>query len=505
MGVPRTMSHSGDEASLRVVPLNDAPLRAHGRFVLYWMVAARRLEWSFALDRALAHARERGLPLVILEALRLRYPWASHRHHAFALDGMREHRDRLRGTGVAYHPYVEPRDGEGRGLVEALAAHAAVVVTDDFPAFFLRRMQRAVAPRLDVRLEAVDGNGLLPLRATPGPFSAAVHFRRFLQRNLGPHLLDLPEARPLEGHGLPPGEIPGTVAARWPAAPDPLLDRAPGTLESLDLDPGVAPTALRGGGTPARERLRAFLDGGLARYGEERNHPDSGAASGLSPWLHWGHLSVHEVFDAVARREGWSPARLGTRADGNRHGWWGLTPSSEAFLDELVTWREVGFGFCHHVPGYDRYESLPAWALETLEAHASDPRPALYTEEELDAARTGDTLWNAAQRELRESGVMHNYLRMLWGKKILEWSPTPRRALEVMVELNNRYALDGRDPNSYTGIFWVLGRFDRGWPERPVYGKVRSMTSESTRRKLDLGGYLARWGAQGALDLPAEP
>jgi len=171
-----------------------------------------------------------------------------------------------------------------------------------------------------------------------------------------------------------------------------------------------------------------------------------------------------------------------------------MSPSAEAFLDELVTWRELGYGFCTHEPDYDRYESLPAWARATLEDHASDPREHIYSVDELGAASTGDDLWNAAQRQLVHEGVIHNYLRMLWGKRILEWTRHPREALAVMIEINNRYALDGRDPNSYSGICWVLGRFDRGWPERAIFGKVRSMTSASTRRKVKLDDYLARWG-----------
>jgi deoxyribodipyrimidine photo-lyase len=171
-----------------------------------------------------------------------------------------------------------------------------------------------------------------------------------------------------------------------------------------------------------------------------------------------------------------------------------MSPSAEAFLDQLVTWRELGFLFATYEPEYERYESLPEWARATLEDHASDPRPDVYTLEQLAAAATGDALWNAAQRQLTHDGVIHNYLRMLWGKRIIEWTAHPREALHVMVELNNRYALDGRDPNSYSGIFWVLGRFDRGWPERPIFGKVRSMSSTATRRKVCVERYLERWG-----------
>lgn len=486
---------------IRVRALNQAPVRPDASYVLYWMTSSRRLEWNFALDRALEHGRELGLPVVILEALRAVYPWACLRFHAFALEGMREHRAQAAAAGVAYHAYVEPFDGAGKGLVQTLAERAAVVVADDFPTFFFRRMQAALAPRLQVRLETVDSNGLLPLAAAPGPFSAAIHFRRFLQKTLGQHLVQLPGTEPLAEAGVRECAFPADVAARWPAASDDLLALEPAALAALPVDPRISPTPVGGGGAEARLRLRRFLAQGLPRYGEERNHPDADAASGLSPWLHWGHLSAHEIFHSVALHEGWSPARLGSHADGQRHGWWGMSPSAEAFLDELVTWRELGFGFCHHVPDHDRYDSLPAWAQETLASHAADPREAVYSLEEFDRGLTHDPLWNAAQRELRESGVMQNYLRMLWGKKILEWSRHPTQALDTMIELNNRYALDGRDPNSYTGIFWVLGRFDRGWPERPVYGKVRSMSSASTRRKLRLDGYLRRWGAEPDLGL----
>ncbi len=480
----------------RIHSLNDAPVRSGGSHVVYWMVTSRRARWNHALDRALEHARDLDLPLIVLEALRADYPWASDRHHAFALSGMRDNARAFADSGVAYHPYVEPRAGAGKGLLAALAERAAVVVTDFYPAFFIPSMQRAAAARVPVRLEAVDSNGLFPVAATPRPFKAAVHFRRFLQKNLAPWLLQLPSASPLEeGSPTQPGLVPEDVTRRWPAAPEALLTGDPDALAALPIDHTVGPTAIRGGAVAGEARLTAFLDEAVGRYAEEQRHPDADASSGLSPYLHWGHLSAHEVFHRLAEREGWSPARLADRADGKRRGWWGMSESAEAFLDELVTWRELGFAYCHHVPGYDRWETLPAWARDTLEEHAFDAREHVYTLEELRDARTHDELWNAAQRQLVEEGVVHNYLRMLWGKKILEWTPHPREALRVMIELNNRYAVDGRDPNSYSGIFWVLGRFDRGWPERPIYGKVRSMSSEATRRKVRLKRYLERWGA----------
>jgi deoxyribodipyrimidine photo-lyase len=188
------------------------------------------------------------------------------------------------------------------------------------------------------------------------------------------------------------------------------------------------------------------------------------------------------------------PHQLAATPTGGRRGWWGASANAEAFLDELITWRELGYNMCSHRADYDRYDSLPAWALATLEEHAHDPRPYLYDLGELEAAETHDPLWNAAQTQLVREGTIQSYLRMLWGKEILEWTRSPRDALARMVELNNKYALDGRDPSSYSGIFWVLGRYDRAWgPERPIFGKVRYMTSESTARKLRVADYVRRY------------
>jgi deoxyribodipyrimidine photo-lyase len=182
---------------------------------------------------------------------------------------------------------------------------------------------------------------------------------------------------------------------------------------------------------------------------------------------------------------------LGKKANGKREGWWGVSAGAESWLDEFVTWREIGYNMTSHRDDYDQYESLPDWARATLEKHGTDPRETIYTLDEFAKAETHAPLWNAAQRQLLREGKIHNYLRMLWGKKILEWSATPQEALEVMIELNNRYALDGRNPNSYSGIFWCLGRYDRPWgPERPTLGTVRYMSSDNTRRKLKLQEYL---------------
>ena len=478
----------------RIRPANDAPVRAGGKYVLYWMTAARRARWNHALDRAVELARELDRPLIVLEALRAGYRWASDRLHRFVLDGMADNARAFEGTGVLYHPYVEPVPDAGRGLLEALAAEACAVVTDDYPSFFLPRMTASVAGRLPVRLESVDGNGLLPLRATDKVFVRAVDFRRFLQRELRPWLDRPPRRDPLRTELRPRRRLPRGIAERWPRADTALLAGEPSALADLPIDHDVPPVPYAGGARAGRRVLRRFLDERLSGYGDGRNDPDTDASSGLSPWLHFGHVGAHEVFEAVTKREDWSVDDVAKKASGKRAGWWSMSSDAEAFLDQLVTWRELGFHFCAHRPDHERYESLPDWARTTLAKHEADSRPHEYTREQFEAAETHDELWNAAQNQLRAEGRIHNYLRMLWGKKILHWSASPQEALETLIELNNRYAVDGRDPNSTSGIFWVLGRFDRPWgPEREVFGTVRYMTSANTRRKLKVERYVERW------------
>jgi len=479
----------------RVHRANQAPIRADRSCVVYWMIAARRIRFNFGLQRAAEWASRLGRPLVILEALRVDYPWASDRLHRFVLDGMADTLCRLKGRPVTYHADVERTPGASRGLLEAWGRLAAVVVTDEMPAFFLPRMIAAAARRLDVRLEAVDGNGLLPMAAIEGPQGTAVAFRRRWQRQIVSHLEQMPLPDPLEDLALPePLPIPAGLAARWPALDADELEPQAGLLTCLPIDHSVGVSPTKGGAAAAEAALARFLGHRLARYAEARNRPDENAVSGLSPYLHFGHISAHEIFAETMRHVGWSPPDVAGSARGQREGWWGAGAAAEAFLDQLVTWRELAFHTCFHVEAPERYETLPGWARDTLARHAGDTRPRMYDLERFAAADTHDPLWNAAQRQLTSEGRIHGYLRMLWGKKIPEWSSEPREALEIMLELNDRYALDGRDPCSIAGITWVLGRYDRGWPERPIYGKIRSMSSEATARKVPVRRYLERYG-----------
>jgi deoxyribodipyrimidine photo-lyase len=458
------------------------------------MTGQRRVRWSFAVDRAVGWARRLERPLLIVEVLPCGGRWDSDRHHAFVLQGMAEHDAWLADNAVTYYPFAERAPGEAVKLLAGLAARACVIVADDAPLPGLADVNRLQPPPA-ARVERIDSHGLLPLRAADRAFPRAHSFRRFLHKTLPDHLLDVPRANPLSRMELPgPARLPRELRRQFPPATAGLLRAERDALAELPIDHTVEPVATRGGESTARDRARRFIDTRLADYPSARNHPDDDATSGLSPYLHHGHISVHELFALLAEHEGWSPDRLAAKPTGRREGWWGMSPAAEALLDELITWRELSYNGAAMLPGFERYESLPEWARQTLAEHADDRREVTYSLEQLDAAETHDELWNAAQRQLVVEGRMHNYLRMLWGKKILEWTARPEDAFEVIVELNNRYALDGQDPNSYSGIGWVLGRYDRAWgPERAIFGKIRYMTSRSTRRKLRVGEYVARY------------
>jgi len=487
----------GDLPALRLELVDDRPPRAEGDYVVYWMTAARRLRWNFALDRAVAWAEELQRPLVIVEVIGCGGRWDCDRFHRFLLQGARNHVCQARDFPVRYYPYLERKPGAGRRFLTELGRRACVVVTDNYP---IRLPSVDTLPaELPCRCEKIDGNGLLPIRAADRAFPTAYAFRRMLQRVLPEHMLAAPQADPLDSVRLPAlGELPEQLTRRWPPVS---FERSERELAKLPIEHGVPPAPPEGGSGAAVDRWRGFLNHQLPAYPDRRNQPEADGSSRLSPYLHFGHISTHEVFHDLAREEDWNPTLLADKATGARAGWWGMSEWAEAFLDQFITWRELGFNGCTFLPHYDRYASLPDWARATLAQHAADPRPYVYSPAEFDAAQTHDPLWNAAQTQLRTQGVIHNYLRMLWGKKILEWTSHPEEALEIMIDLNNRYALDGQDPNSYSGIFWILGRYDRAWgPKRPIFGTVRFMSSTNTARKFRVRNYIQEHSADPRLD-----
>jgi deoxyribodipyrimidine photo-lyase len=472
----------------RLRRLNSRETNAGGAFVLYWTQSSRRLSHNHALDYALRCAAELGKPLVVYEGLRLDYPWASARLHRFVLEGMRDNARAAERLGIDYWPFVETPDRPARGLVARVAERAALVVTDDFPCFIVPGQSEALARRAEVPVFAVDANGVVPLSLLQPAVYAAAHLRPRIHKAFAEawahRAAAVPEvARTVRGHVDPPFEP-------WQA------DDLDAFVAGLPVDASVHPVAGTPGGTTAgRARLAEFVATRLPGYAESRSKPaapDDGHASGLSPYLHFGHLSIEEVAEAVLG-DGWTTGELLVHHRGKREGFFTDDADVNGFLDEALTWRDVGFQW-HWTRRKDTESlttALPPWATATLRAHAGDPRAFVYSREEWEAAATHDPLWNAAQRELVATGTIHNYLRMLWGKKVIEWSRSPEDAYATLVHLNNRYALDGRDPNSYTGILWCFGLFDRPWaPERKVLGTLRYMSSENTARKFRVQPYL---------------
>jgi len=460
------------------------------------MTAFRRTRFNFALQRGVELANQLGKPLVILEALSCNYRWASDRLHQFILDGMVDNAADTQTSKATYFAYVEKTRNEGSGLLPAMAANACVIVADDYPCFFHPVMYQRIARKWPCAIELVDSNTVLPMRNTERTFTVAHSYRRYMQKEVYQALPDFPAEFPLQQLAAPKLKCADVeVFAKWPLWRS---DEASGklksiSLSSMDIDHSVAPSTERGGTCEAANVLDRFVVRRLAKYAVERNEPEREGSSWLSPYLHFGHISPHEIFHRVAKASTWDPTKL-SKPNGKMDGFWNMGENAEAFMDQLMTWREIGFNMCWRESNYDRFESLPSWAQKTLDEHSEDDRPVTYELPQFESAQTHDPLWNAAQTQLVREGRIHNYLRMLWGKKILHWSKSPRDALRIMIELNNKYALDGRDPNSYSGIFWVLGRYDRAWgPERPIFGKIRYMTSESTQNKFHVKQYVLKY------------
>lgn len=481
----------------RITKRNSHDPNTNGRYVVYWMQTSHRLSYNYALEYAVERANELNKPLLVYEELQCDYRWACERFHYFYLQGMHEHLQQTGDAGVTYVPFVEKEPGEGKHSLDHLLKKACLLVTDEYPVYFIRERNDHLSEQLAIPFITVDSNGLIPMKVSDKAPYNAYFFRREMQKLFTTCYTHPPLRDPLEQL-----EVTDRVSLDPPL--EKFRSRSVEALQDIDSFIGglsfpneVPRIDQKGTRSAALGKLGQFIANGLPDYAEQRNNPDADKASGLSPWLHFGKISTHEIVSAVLAHqpEGWDPEDI-TYNDGTRKGFFNGDGNITEFLDELITWRELGFHFAYHNPEYDRFESLPDWARETLDKHRNDPREWIYSLEELDKAQTHDEIWNAAQRQLRQEGIIQNYLRMLWGKKVIEWTADPETALDYLIELNNRYAIDGRDPNSYSGIFWCFGRFDRAWQERPIFGKIRYMTSKSTRRKLSLDSYLNRFGSQ---------
>lgn len=437
----------------RIFPCNDLPV-ASGAYVLYWMQAAQRAWANAALEHAILRANHLKVPVVACFGLTGSFPAGNLRHYQFMVEGLRETRVELAARGIEFAVHY----GTPSEIALKLAGEACLVVADRGYARIQRQWRREAACALSCRMEEIEGEVVVPL-TTAYPkqaYSAAVlrpriaaHLPRFLMR---------------AGESAPVRQSLGMVDTGCDLDDHGLLDR-------MELDRTLSPSAVfRGGRSRALARLDQFINHDLERYDEARNDPSRDATSRLSAYLHFGQISSLEA--ALAARDSGIPA--------------------EAFLDELIVRRELACNYAWFNPRYDEYSGVAPWAKKSLARHAEDGRPYLYDEATLEDARTHDPYWNAAQNQMRHTGRMHGYMRMYWGKKLIEWCASPQEAFAVAVKLNDRYQLDGRDPNGYAGIAWCFGTHDRPWGERAVFGVIRYMNDAGLRRKFDADAYVRR-------------
>lgn len=458
----------------RSLALNDHDLQAVRPMVLYWMRVAMRSLDNPALEAALMLAHALNRPLLVYQGLSERYPFASDRHHRFILEGARDVASTLAERGVAYAFHLE-RPGQRGDHLLTLAARSAAVITEIFPWKPLAHWTSTLARRADCSVLAVDSSCLVPMPQVDARRCDRAFRFRDATANLRRKALESPPIAPLPA-----------AAGALPELPFEPIDLKQANLAALvagcEIDHSVAPVPHTPGGSRAAEaRWQSFRDQRLARYHRLRNDPLADGVSRLSAYLHYGQIS---------------PFRIAREAAASRGA------GAEKFLDELLVWRELAWAFCFHHPQHDKLSVLPEWARTTLEAHRQDRRQVLLDWETLARGRSGDALWDAAQHSLLIHGELHNNVRMTWGKALLEWTPDAGSALSRLLDLNHRYALDGRDPNSYAGILWCLGLFDRPFhPEQPVLGSVRGRSTRHHASRLDVTAYGVHT-RRSALDAP---
>ena len=451
------------QISERVQLLNDKSANNDGEYILYWIQMFKRTTHNHALKFAIEQANERRLPLVVYEGLKFYYPWASDRFHTYILEGVEEKRREFKKLGIKYVFYLQKNDESPKQTVAKIAEDAALIVTDDFPCFIIPDHNKAIVRRAAIPVYAVDSNGVIPMSRFEKEEFAARTIRPKIKQLLPDYFVNFKEEKIVIKAGNLKVNCPDTEVNKQNIAE---------LVKQCAIDHSVKPSRIyHGGAANGRKRLKNFVEKILPDYETSRNKPDVDGSSRLSSYLHFGFLSPLEI--AFAVREADVPKA-----------------AKEAYLEELIVRRELSYNLTRHNPKYDSLEALPDWVQKTMREHVVDERPEIFSLEELEFGKTYDELWNASQREMVLTGEMHNYVRMLWGKLIVQWTRNYEEAFAVLEHLNNKYCLDGRNPNSYAGILWCFGKHDRPWMERPIFGKMRYMTTASTGKKFDSKKYI---------------
>ncbi len=445
----------------RIKALNKKEMKK-AAYVLYWMQASQRAEYNHALEYAISKGNELRQPVIVFFGITDAFPEANERHYTFMLEGLREVKQSLEKRGVQM---VILHKSPEQGAIQ-LSKKASLAVADRGYLRIQRQWRNDAANQMDCPLIQVESDVIVPVEETsPKEEYAAATIRPKIHKKLSYFLSPLKQA-------------------------DPAVESLSLDFDSFDIhDVGKALSKLRidrsvrkvnsfeGGTKEALKYLEIFLDGKLDRFPELRNDPTLDYLSHMSPYLHFGQISPLYIAMKVLETD---------------------SPGKDVFLEELIIRRELSVNFVLHNDRYDSFDGLPEWAKKTLTAHQKDRRPYLYSLEALESAKTHDPYWNAAQKEMVLKGKMHGYMRMYWGKKIIEWTKTPEEAFRVALYLNNKYELDGRDPNGFTGVAWCFGKHDRPWGERPIFGNVRYMNDRGLKRKFDAQEYvkmMTKWNS----------
>ncbi len=445
----------------RIQHLNEEEAR-DGSYVLYWMQSSQRAEHNHALEYAIQRANDLSQRLLVVFGLTDDYPEANLRHYTFMLEGLKDVQEALKQRGIKLVVRLGPPD---EVALEA-AGEASLVVTDRGYMRPQREWRKNAAEKAGCQVIQVESDVVVPIELASDKAETAA---RTLRPKINKHLDHF-----LAGLGTTPIE---KQSANMEADGLDLSD-IDSVLEGMDLDRSVEPLGhlYRGGTTEAKRILGDFIENRFDSYTGNRNQPQTDDVSHMSKYLHFGQISP--VYIALV-------VKNSKASEENK----------DSYLEELIVRRELPINFVYYTPDYDSYSCLSRWAKETLEEHKDDVREHVYTRRQLEDSETHDEYWNAAMREMRHTGYMHNYMRMYWGKKILQWSNTPEYAYRTTLYLNNKYFLDGRDPNSFANVAWIFGIHDRGWTEREVFGKVRYMSAGGLERKAKPEQYVEKVNA----------
>ena len=443
----------------RIKPLNKRhPIK--GKYVFYWMQASQRAEFNHALEFSINQANKRKLPLIVYFGLTDAFPEANERHYYFMLEGLKHTQKVLKDRDVGM---IVERVSPEIGAVK-FAKRASLVICDRGYLKIQKQWRQYVAENIECPLLQVESDVVVPVEEASNKeeYSAAT-LRRKLLPMLHKYLVPLQE------------EIPQIKSSRLEFDSYNIFNVAK-AISTLRINHSVEPvSSFHGGTNEAKNWLKEFISKKLEIYGDLRNDPNEDYLSNLSPYLHFGQISPLYVALQLSRNS---------------------ISGTEAFLEELIVRRELSMNFVHYNEKYDSFTGLPNWAKLTLKEHERDPREYIYSLEELEQAQTHDSYWNAAQRQMVITGKMHGYMRMYWGKKILEWTVNPEEAFSIALYLNNKYEIDGRDPNAFAGVAWCFGKHDRPWGRRPIFGNVRFMSPDGLKRKFDAAKYAQRYALE---------